>query len=99
MFQNIGVLGCCIDWKRCVRWYLLGWCCFLDGDLIGWFLWWRDPRAWLILLLVLLLCAIHAVTFGLTRFRLPLMPFMILLAAHAVYMVPGALRRGGGEER
>jgi len=45
----------------------------------------RDPRVWLVASLVLYTAAIHAVTFGLTRFRLPLMPFAILLAAHAIH--------------
>ena len=53
--------------------------------LIGWFCWWRDRRAWLVFLLVFFFCAIHAVAFGLTRFRLPLMPFIILLAAHTLW--------------
>ena len=35
--------------------------------------------------------AIHAVVFGLTRFRLPLMPLIILLAAHALCLLPQKL--------
>lgn len=59
--------------------------------LIGWYFWRRDGRAWLVLLLVLFFCAVHAVAFGLTRFRLPLMPFIILAAAHAVCLAYDAL--------
>ena len=40
-----------------------------------------DRRVWFILALVGYFTAISAVAFGLTRFRLPLMPFLILLAA------------------
>ncbi|MCP4250203.1 MAG: hypothetical protein GY778_24430 [bacterium] len=54
----------------------------------------RDPHVWLVLSLVLFYAAIHAVAFGLTRFRLPLMPLIILLAAHAVCL--GAQKLGWG---
>ena len=44
----------------------------------------RDSNALLVLLLVYYYTAIHAVTFGLTRFRLPVMPFLMVLAGYAV---------------
>jgi arylsulfatase A-like enzyme len=50
----------------------------------GAWIWRRDPRTWLVLLLVGCFSAISAATFGLTRFRLPLMPFLIVLAAPAI---------------
>ncbi|MCP4594348.1 MAG: phospholipid carrier-dependent glycosyltransferase [bacterium] len=46
----------------------------------------REPRVWLVVLLVLFVTLVHAVVFGLSRFRLPLMPFIILLGGHAVVM-------------
>jgi 4-amino-4-deoxy-L-arabinose transferase-like glycosyltransferase len=50
----------------------------------GWRKTWRDANVMLVLLMVGYYSGIHAITFGLTRFRLPLMPFLILLAAVAV---------------
>ena len=44
----------------------------------------REPRVALVALLVGYYTAIHAVTFGLTRFRLPLMPFLMVLAGCAI---------------
>jgi 4-amino-4-deoxy-L-arabinose transferase-like glycosyltransferase len=44
----------------------------------------RNRYTWLIVLMVAYFCAIHAIAFGLTRFRLPLMPFIIMLAAAGV---------------
>jgi 4-amino-4-deoxy-L-arabinose transferase-like glycosyltransferase len=38
------------------------------------------PEAWLVLLLALFLSAVSALSFGLTRFRLPLMPLFMVLA-------------------
>lgn len=76
---------------------LASWCAVVSYllamllGIVGWFCWWRDRRAWLVLLLILFFCGIHAMAFGLTRFRLPLMPFVILLAAHAVWSVGGLL--------
>ncbi|HUU82048.1 MAG TPA: glycosyltransferase family 39 protein [Phycisphaerae bacterium] len=57
---------------------------------IGWSRRWWDARAWLVLLLLLFHCAIYAAAFGLTRFRLPLMPFIILFAANglALFLPP-----------
>jgi hypothetical protein len=66
---------------------------------IGWCRYWRDGRAWLVLLLVLYFTGVHAVTFGLTRFRLPLMPFIILLAAHAVGVAYDALWRADDQDQ
>jgi len=43
-----------------------------------------NPRVWLILLMVGFFCSVHAFAFGLTRFRLPLMPFIIMLSAAGV---------------
>ncbi len=44
----------------------------------------KNKRVWFILLMLGYFCAIHAIAFGLTRFRLPLMPFIIMLAAAGV---------------
>jgi len=44
-----------------------------------------DSRAWLVILLILFYNTAIIVTFGLTRFRLPLMPFIIIMAAHAIW--------------
>jgi hypothetical protein len=44
---------------------------------------WRQRRTALggmVLLLVYYYTAVHALTFGMTRFRLPVMPFLMLLA-------------------
>ena len=40
-----------------------------------------DRRVWLILLFVVYFTSVSALAFGLTRFRLPLMPLLMLLAA------------------
>ncbi len=75
---------------------LLGWSAVLGflvtmgAGLVGLFASRRDPHAWLVIALLLFFTAIHAVTFGLTRFRLPLMPFVILFAGQA--MALGAAR-------
>jgi 4-amino-4-deoxy-L-arabinose transferase-like glycosyltransferase len=45
-----------------------------------------DPRIRLVLLLILFVTALHGATFGLTRFRLPVMPFAMLMAAHAIVL-------------
>jgi arylsulfatase A-like enzyme/4-amino-4-deoxy-L-arabinose transferase-like glycosyltransferase len=47
----------------------------------------RRPETWLILLLVGLWSGVSAVSFGLTRFRLPLMPLLAILAAAAVFQL------------
>jgi 4-amino-4-deoxy-L-arabinose transferase-like glycosyltransferase len=47
----------------------------------------RDPRTWLVLLLLLFVTGIGAVAFGLTRFRLPLVPLLSVLAAHGILAV------------
>ena len=44
----------------------------------------RNPVVWLVLLLVLFYTALSVVAFGLTRYRLPLMPLIIILAAYAI---------------
>ena len=49
----------------------------------GLILTWRNPRVWLIAGLTAYLTAICVLAFGLTRFRLPLLPFYCLLAGHA----------------
>ncbi len=57
----------------------------------------RDPRVWLVLLLALFTTGVSAVAFGLTRFRLPLMPLFSVLAAHGVVLASerlGPSRRG-----
>jgi len=53
-----------------------------------------DRRAWLILAFALYLSAGSALAFGLTRFRLPAMPLLMLLAA-----LPLARRAGGAPSR
>jgi 4-amino-4-deoxy-L-arabinose transferase-like glycosyltransferase len=54
----------------------------------------RDPYAQLVLLLILYYTAVHAVTFGLTRFRLPVMPFLDLLAGYGAARWLGGAARG-----
>jgi 4-amino-4-deoxy-L-arabinose transferase-like glycosyltransferase len=44
----------------------------------------RQPATWLVLSMVALISGISAVAFGLTRFRLPLLPLLAIFAAHAV---------------
>ncbi len=69
---------------------VLSWCAILaylvalGAGLAGLAVSYRDPRAWLVIALILFFTAIHALTFGLTRFRLPLMPFLIIFAARAI---------------
>ncbi len=69
---------------------VLSWCAVLGflfvmgAGLVGLIASHRDPQAWLVIALVLFFTAIHASTFGLTRFRLPLMPFVILFAGRAI---------------
>jgi arylsulfatase A-like enzyme/4-amino-4-deoxy-L-arabinose transferase-like glycosyltransferase len=52
----------------------------------------RDPRVWLVLALMGLLCGVTALAFGLTRFRLPLMPLLIVLGAPALASLGGRRR-------
>jgi hypothetical protein len=47
----------------------------------------RNRYLWLTLLLVALQTGISFLAFGLTRFRLPLMPFLFVFAAQGVYMM------------
>jgi 4-amino-4-deoxy-L-arabinose transferase-like glycosyltransferase len=68
-----------LSWAAIVSYVLV-----MVAAVVGWLRWWRDPRAWLVVLFVGYTCAVHAVAFGLTRFRLPLMPLFILLAANGV---------------
>lgn len=51
----------------------------------------HDRRVWLVLALVAYLSAIAALAFGLTRFRIPLMPFLMILAGAAL----DRITRGG----
>ncbi len=55
----------------------------------------RDPRAWLVVALALYVTAIHVVVFGLTRYRLPLMPFAMVFAGVALAWVAERSRAGG----
>jgi hypothetical protein len=43
----------------------------------------RHPGAWLTVLYALFITAISALAFGLTRYRLPVMPFLIMFSAYA----------------
>ncbi|MCH7709718.1 MAG: sulfatase-like hydrolase/transferase, partial [Myxococcales bacterium] len=56
----------------------------------------RRPETWLVVLIVAGFSAITAVSFGLTHFRLPLMPLLMLLAAGACIRW---LPRAGGSPR
>jgi hypothetical protein len=58
----------------------------------GWLLR-RDPHAWLIAAYALQLTAISLIAFGLTRFRLPLLPFFCLLAGHSLVWLCGRRAR------
>ena len=50
------------------------------GLLLGW----RDPRSWLIVAFTVFLTGISLLAFGLTRFRLPLVPFFCLLGGRSL---------------
>jgi arylsulfatase A-like enzyme/4-amino-4-deoxy-L-arabinose transferase-like glycosyltransferase len=52
----------------------------------------RCPEVWLVALLALLLSAISALSFGLTRFRLPLMPLAMIPAAAGLLALGARLR-------
>jgi len=54
----------------------------------------RNPAAWLVLGLVLTVTVLHAVVFGLTRYRLPVMPFMIIFAAQGLIWLNARVRSG-----
>lgn len=62
---------------------------------------WRINRCetWLILIIVLYYTAIHTVTFAITRFRVPLLPLLALLAGGGILGVAGWFRRARGERR
>ena len=73
-------------WSAFLRWsavlaYLLVVVAALGGMLAQW----RNPLLWLTLLWIGFQSAICVLAFGLTRFRLPLMPFLILFAAQGVW--------------
>jgi 4-amino-4-deoxy-L-arabinose transferase-like glycosyltransferase len=65
----------------------------LPLGLIGLALAWRDPRIWLVAALIAFLNAITMLAFGLTRFRIPLMPFFMIGASHAIWYAVGVWRR------
>jgi arylsulfatase A-like enzyme len=52
----------------------------------------RQPEAWLVLGWALFLSAVSAVSFGLTRFRLPFVPLAAIAAAPALLALLGRLR-------
>ena len=70
---------------------VLGYLLVMGFGLWGWVCRRREAWAWLILILVFYFTAIHLVAFGLTRFRLPLMPFIIILAADRLCALLAAL--------
>jgi len=51
----------------------------------------RDRHTLFVMSLVLFTTAVSIATFGLTRFRLPMMPFLALLAAHGVFALAARL--------
>jgi len=59
---------------------------------VGLFLARGQPEAWLVLLMVALASGISAAAFGLTRFRLPLIPLLAIFAAHALVWVAARYR-------
>jgi 4-amino-4-deoxy-L-arabinose transferase-like glycosyltransferase len=59
---------------------------------IGLSLGWRHGQTWLIVSMLVFYTAISAVAFGLTRFRIPLMPFIIIAASHGLTWVACRLR-------
>ena len=61
--------------------------------LIGLFHARRNPLAAWTLFLLLFHAGMVVAAFGLTRFRLPLMPFLMLMAAPVLVQAAGALRR------
>jgi arylsulfatase len=60
---------------------------------VGFWMLRRRPVAWLALLFGLYLSTVSAVAFGLTRFRLPLMPFLMILAAPPLLALVDRRRR------
>jgi hypothetical protein len=59
--------------------------------LIGMLMRWRDSRVWFVALMILFHTSLSVAAFGLTRFRMPVMPFLILLAALPVCAVHSRL--------
>jgi 4-amino-4-deoxy-L-arabinose transferase-like glycosyltransferase len=51
----------------------------------------RDRHTQLVMLLVVMTTAASILTFGLTRFRLPVVPFLALLAAHGMFALSARL--------
>ncbi|MCH7812527.1 MAG: glycosyltransferase family 39 protein [Planctomycetes bacterium] len=92
-FQAYGPVSPAIESAICVA-AMVGYVMVMLAGAVGGFVARRDPRVWLVFSLVFYYGAIHAVVFGLTRFRLPLMPLIILLAAHALCLLWPRLGRG-----
>ena len=58
---------------------------------------WRDPRVWLIVTFTVVLTGISLLAFGLTRFRLPLLPFYCVLGGRSLVWLADR-RRGKPDE-
>ena len=76
-----------LTWS-CVLAYLVTMACALPALVLQR----RHPAVVLTLLMVVYYTAIHAVSFGLTRFRLPLMPFLAALAGWSVWTLVMRIR-------
>jgi 4-amino-4-deoxy-L-arabinose transferase-like glycosyltransferase len=50
----------------------------------GWLLGWRDPRVWLVVAFAAFFTGISVLAFGLTRFRVPLLPLLCLLGGLSI---------------
>ena len=72
---------------------VLGYLLVMGLACAGFWLGRRRPEAWLVLLLVAFFSGLSALAFGLTRFRLPLMPLLIVVAAPAVVALLDRLGR------
>ncbi|GJM23741.1 MAG: hypothetical protein DHS20C16_01560 [Phycisphaerae bacterium] len=71
--------------RRTIEWSaIITYVCAMLFAFPGLLLHLRNRHTWLIVMMVGYFCAIHAIAFGLTRFRLPLMPFIIMLAAAGI---------------
>jgi len=77
--------------KRLTTYTVYGYLAVMLAGAVGLVLLWRNKYAWLVLLMIFFYTMISATAFGITRFRVPLMPFIIILA---VWPFVSIVRRG-----
>jgi hypothetical protein len=71
--------------RAAITWAVVaGYLVVLVAALAGSAMAWRDPHIWLVGLFVLVLSAVSALAFGLTRYRLPLIPLLMVPAGLAL---------------